>query len=357
MDADIGRQAATRIRLDQWTLAVHAVERQYAAQPQLWGRYGSSGLEASRRDTAATLNYLAAALDALDPGVFRCYAVWLRDLLVSRDLGGELTTHFDVLRNVLGERLPAREAALAGYYLSEAAGALAAPTAPPEPPATGRDPWAELRQNWLDRLLAADRRGALDLVRSAVQGGTSVAELYLQVFQPGLREVGRLWHLSRVTVAHEHYVSAATGWLMGQLQAHAPTEPVHGRRFVGLCVDDELHELGLRMVCDFFDWAGWETHFLGARTPRRSVPPLVEALQPEVVGISCTLPIHVSYCRELVAALRASPAGRQAVVLVGGQALLAHPGLAHQIGADAVGSDAASAVSQAEQLLAARTAA
>lgn len=31
------------------------------------------------------------------------------------------------------------------------------------------------------------------------------------------------------------------------------------------------HEIGMRMVADFFEMEGWDTYYLGANTPTRSI--------------------------------------------------------------------------------------
>ena len=57
---------------------------------------------------------------------------------------------------------------------------------------------------------------------------------------------------------------------MAQLLSRGDTAERCGRCVVVTCVGGELHELGARMVGDFFDMAGWDTYFCGADTPHEA---------------------------------------------------------------------------------------
>jgi methanogenic corrinoid protein MtbC1 len=61
-----------------------------------------------------------------------------------------------------------------------------------------------LRDAYLAALLASDPRRARKLVSDAVASGTAPEELYLDVFQPALHEVGHRWAVGELSVADEH---------------------------------------------------------------------------------------------------------------------------------------------------------
>ena len=66
----------------------------------------------------------------------------------------------------------------------------------------------------------------------------SIRDVYLLVFQPCQREVGRLWEAGRITVAQEHYCTAATQVIMSQLAPRLVT----GER---ITVEDEDKVIGI----------------------------------------------------------------------------------------------------------------
>jgi methanogenic corrinoid protein MtbC1 len=199
------------------------------------------------------------------------------------------------------------------------------------------------QQRYLAALLAADLSGARSVLDEAVETGASVRALYLEVLQPALYEIGRLWSHAEISVAQEHLATAATQSAMARLAA-ALTEGPRGTRpgvAVVACVSDELHALGGRMVADFLQSDGWDVHFLGQLTPSDDLAALTARLGAKVVALSAALPQRIPRVREVVAALQAlDPAP---FVLCGGQAFGGSEERALATGADAFAADAEAA--------------
>jgi methylmalonyl-CoA mutase cobalamin-binding domain/chain len=212
--------------------------------------------------------------------------------------------------------------------------------------------YGTLAQEYLQALLESDRRRASQLILDAVQAGVPVKDIYLHVFQRSQYEIGRLWHMNQITIAHEHYCTAATQMIMSQLYPHIAVNRKDNRRMVAASVSGELHELGVRMVADFFEMAGWETLFLGANTPLPGIIKLLIEHKADVLAISATMTFHVSRVAAIIDALRASPECRDVIVIVGGRPFNIAPELWEDVGADAYGRDAQEAVDVAERLLA-----
>lgn len=188
------------------------------------------------------------------------------------------------------------------------------------------------------------------MIMDAVTEGASLREIYIYVFQQTQYEIGRLWHLNKVSVAQEHYCSAATQLIMSQLYPYIFSNEKKGRRFVAACVGGELHELGIRMVADFFEMDGWDTYYMGANTPTSSVLAAVETHKPDILGISTSIPTHIGMLKELIEAVRKYDKNRQLKILVGGYALRSSPDLWVKLGADGFAEDALQAVVLANQL-------
>ncbi|MCX7787440.1 MAG: cobalamin B12-binding domain-containing protein [Spirochaetes bacterium] len=115
------------------------------------------------------------------------------------------------------------------------------------------------------------------------------------------------------------------------------------------CIGKELHEIGARMVADFFELEGWDSYFIGANTPSESILQTVSDRRPDVVGLSVTLTVHLSELRSLVPRLKAiNPVPK---ILVGGYPFNLAPTLFKRVGADGYGADAESAVLVANKLV------
>ncbi len=330
------------------------MKRQYEEQPEIWEPYGQRGRAHSLQDAAWNLSYLAESLLAGEPGLFASYCAWLKVLFTG--LGFPEQAMADTLawtREALSEGLPTGGVPVAIEYLE--AGLNWAQDVPPELPSFLRAdaPLAKLARQYLDALLRGERHAASRLVLEAVEGGTSVKDIYLYVFQPCQHEIGRLWQMNRIGVAQEHFCTAATQLIMSQLYPYIFATDRVGRRLVATCVGGELHEIGVRMVADFFEMAGWDTYYLGANSPQESILSAVEERGADVLGISATMTFHVGAVRELIEATKSAGLGENGGVriLVGGYPFNIAPRLWQQVGADGHGQDAQQALAIANRLV------
>jgi methanogenic corrinoid protein MtbC1 len=198
-----------------------------------------------------------------------------------------------------------------------------------------------LRDAYLSALLAADVSAARSVIEDALEAGTSAPELYLDVLQPALYEVGARWSRAEISVAQEHLATAATQsnltWLSERLR---DGDPAPRGRVIVACAEDELHMLGVRMVADFLEAAGWEVTFVGAMTPPEGLVEL--APRADVVAISAALPERIPLVARAVAALHRLP--EPPYIVVGGQAFAGDEARALRTGADAWARDAQDAV-------------
>jgi methanogenic corrinoid protein MtbC1 len=210
---------------------------------------------------------------------------------------------------------------------------------------------ASLAEQYLGALLQADRDAASRLILSAVEKGESVKAIYLYVFQPVQRAIGRLWQTNQISVAQEHYCTAATQMIMSQLYPHIFGGHRLDRRLVAACVSGELHELGVRMIADFFEMEGWDTYYLGANTPAASIAQAVVERKADVLAVSATITFHVSQVEKVIEHVRASSVGDRLHILVGGYPFNISPALWRTVGADGHARDAGGAVDVASRWL------
>lgn len=213
------------------------------------------------------------------------------------------------------------------------------------------NPLAELASEYLDTLLGGERRMASQLILDAVEDGVSVKEIYLHVFQPCQHEIGRLWQTNQVSVAEEHYVTAATQLVMSQLYPRIFSKQKAGYRLVATCVSGELHEIGVRMVADFFEMEGWDAYYLGANTPTESILETLETREADVLAISATITFNLAGVTEMIEGIRATDVGESVRILAGGRPFNLTEGLWKKVGADGYAPNAQEAIRTAEQLV------
>jgi methanogenic corrinoid protein MtbC1 len=332
-------------------LAEKIVQRQYARRKKRWESYGDEGYQKSIRDTKYHLDYLSKAVAGRSPRLFTDYTAWVKVLFGRLGFSPDvLPTTLEITRKVLKENLNPELYALAETYLEAAESDLTAAQESQASVMSPDQPHAELAREYLDLLLAGERAQAARLIMAEVEGGLPVRDIYLHVFQPTQHEVGRLWQINEISVAHEHYCTAATQLIMSQLYPQIMSTEKTGRRMIMTCVNDELHELGARMVADFFEMEGWDTYYLGANTPSADILSALDEKAPDLLGISTTITYHLDKLSSLIQAVRSSPPGQDIPILVGGRPFNIDPDLWEKVGADGHASDAGAALETVEKL-------
>lgn len=345
-------ETAAVLREQRDALAVALTERTYAAFPELVARYGASGRQRCGEDAHYHLRYLTEAIERGRRSLFRDYIAWAKVMLEERRVPAEdLRANLAQLAAMLRDELGGARGELAAGYVDDALEQL------PQMPATLAshiDPSTRggaYASKYLQALLDGDRVRASAIVHESMGAGMSLRDVYLEIFQPSQREVGRLWQSNRIGVAHEHFCTAATQVIMSQLYPLVFTTPRVNRRFVATCVGGELHEIGIRMVADFFEMSGWDTYYLGANVPVASLVRLVEERRPDVLGISATVAFHLADVEEIIRAVRENPIVGDTRIIIGGYSFLQDETLWSELGADGFASDAAEAVEIANALI------
>lgn len=345
--------ASEEIQAHKGGIAAALVAKEFARHPELEQRYGKIGREKSLQDAGYHLAFLAQSLALNNAAVFVDYVAWAKIVLTQRKvLAADLAFHLECLAGVLREQLSADSGALAADYVGTAVRAI--PGMPEDLPTFLHPgaPLAPLAHLYFEALRRGERHLASRLVLDAVAAGTPVKEIYLSVFQPAQHEIGRLWQTNRITVAQEHYCTAATQLIMSQLYSHIFATAKNGRNLVASCVSGDLHEIGVRMVADFFELDGWSTFYLGANTPHTSVIATINERQADVLAVSATISYHVDAVGDLIRAVRRDPQAGRVRILAGGYPFNRDSTLWRKVGADGTASDAQQAILLANQLVA-----
>jgi methanogenic corrinoid protein MtbC1 len=320
------------------------------AQPEAAAELGDP-LALWKEWLADRVHELAAAVSAGKPELFAQQVRWAASLFAARNVStGHITRALESLRQVLARELPESTRALADEYLSLAAAAVdtAAPAAPSLDPETED---GKLAASYLLALLEGDRRKAVSIVHDAASTGRSLADLYLRILAPALREVGRMWLDNEINIAEEHFATATTKMVMSQLRGREQTQPPNGKTVVAAAVSGNQHDVGLQMVSDVFETNGWRTIPLGANVPAPDLVQASEVFQADLLLISAALGQHLAVVRDTIQAVRQYPPTAHTKILVGGTAFDGVADLAQQFGADGYAVNATDALQLGNRLV------
>lgn len=348
----IEAEAAYAIEANQKPLSEEIVSRQYGVQAEIWETYGKEGREKSTRDMEYHLKYLIEAIRTDDLFLFKHYVDWLKILFRGLQFSDNvLPVMLNCMQAVLKERLPEELSPIVSKHMAAVSSQLQACDQSQTPFIQEGHPMGNLAKKYLESLLAGYKKTASRLIMNAYHEGASIKDIYLQVFQPSQREIGRLWQRNEVSVAQEHFASAATQLIMSQLYTHIFSTEKIGLRLVAACVSEELHEIGIRMVADFFELEGWDSFYLGANLPPSSVIQAVIDYEADILALSCTIPLHQRELENMIAKVRSDERARDIKIIVGGYSLNTFGDAWKRAGADGHAPDAENAVLLAERLL------
>lgn len=194
------------------------------------------------------------------------------------------------------------------------------------------------RAHFLDALLARDSARARGAVEGAFAAGAPVGELYVDLLEPVMREIGHRWAMGTLNVAEEHYATAVAQSIVDGLGRRLARRPKDGRLAVVTGTPEELHALGTRMVADLLEVDGWEVLLLGPGPPARDLAALVDSEQPQLVALSTAAGGALDGVAEVLRAL--SALRPRPLIVAGGQFWTAKTSAtALELGADAVIDD------------------
>ena len=200
-----------------------------------------------------------------------------------------------------------------------------------------------LYRDFVTRLDRHDREGCISLALSSLsQGEIDIVCLYDRILAPALRETICRTEGRELCVWEEH---VTTSIVRTVLECCYPAVVDEGRRRCGrsgrgeamvVCPREEFHEIGARMVADFFTLCGFTATFVGANTPQEDILKAIRHIKPAYVAISVSSSYNLVAARrtaEQVLGVRNAMA-QPFTLIVGGTAFERNPGVAEEMGAD-----------------------
>ena len=149
-----------------------------------------------------------------------------------------------------------------------------------------------------DVLGSGDGRVAAVVVDEALAAGLSPADVQSLIIERAMVRIGELWESQVLTVADEHLATSISQRLLIKLfvAMQASSQRRHsGERVLLAAVQGQHHVLGLRMVADVLETAGFDVIFLGADVPVESLRSFIAEHQPSLVGLTFGISVDVAW--------------------------------------------------------------
>jgi len=323
---------AGRIRSAKEKLAGEVNEEFFLRHPDWRQRYGERGVRFGFQDACFHIDFLTAAIESGSIPAFVEYVQWARRMLDARGIASTfLAENLLQIGHATAQILESHAQEYLSCFVD--AGAFACG----QPLLSTKNPEAAVVV-FVQALLAGNRNAALNLAKEFVQHGQTVRDVYLEILQPAMYEIGRLWETNQITVAREHMATAITQYVMAQLFPLLIQSAKAGRGTVIVTgVEGELHQIGALMVSDVLESDGWQVRFLGSNMPHSGILDALKQENASVLCISTTILTNLPKAVELIQAVRSSlPTVR---IVVGGAAFKSAGELCKELGADAFAPD------------------
>lgn len=169
----------------------------------------------------------------------------------------------------------------------------------------------------LNALLAGNRHKSSQIVGSLSGTGLSVEDIYEKYLKKSLYNIGELWESGKISVATEHLASAIVESILNEMYSGIISKTKNNKTVIVASVENEAHQIGIKMVADIFEMHGWNALFLGANVPAKDLVSFVDDIKPDYVALSMSLNIHLSTLESTIKYIMdISPSMK---ILVGGQ--------------------------------------
>lgn len=176
----------------------------------------------------------------------------------------------------------------------------------------------QVKVDFLENLLQGNRAACAELTRTFMFANSSIEAVYEDLFKPALYSVGLLWERNQISVASEHMATAIVEGIMNGLFEQLVVGKRNNHSVVLACVENEKHQVGIKMVGDIFEKKGWDSYFLGAGIPTNELIRFIQQAQPTLLAISLSVYFNLPNLLDMLTRIRES--FPELPIIIGGQA-------------------------------------
>lgn len=165
-----------------------------------------------------------------------------------------------------------------------------------------------------------------------------IIDLYTKVLTPALNNLICKEEDKRICIWKEHVKTAIVRTIVESCYIYV----IEKRNILNydkketavvLCPPEEYHDLGARMVADFFTVCGYDSIYVGSNTPHIDFYNAISIIHPKVVAISVSNYYNLVVTKKMIEEIKKS-VNYPLKIVVGGLAFLHDPEKYKMVGAD-----------------------
>jgi 5-methyltetrahydrofolate--homocysteine methyltransferase len=206
-------------------------------------------------------------------------------------------------------------------------------------------------QKLFDAVLNGDAKTAAAVTHEAIADNVPPMDLIQKYMIPAMDEVGKRFECEDYFVPELLLSARAMKAALEPLRpllAAAGAEPV-GRVVIGT-VKGDLHDIGKNLVASMLEGGGFEVTDLGTDVSAEKFIDAIQTRNANIVCLSALLTVTMPSMRTIIDAIKAAGVRDKVKIMVGGAPVTEQ--FAREIGADAFGENAGTAVQIARKLTA-----
>lgn len=314
------------------SIAQRIFQEQFRRDPRLEREMDERRKRRMYDDVVYNISFLMTSVHFSDQKIFQGYAKWIYELLCNlmKDIDRDrvmvmMNDHYRIMDEIFKsdakDLLTEEEIGKASRYLhaaiEETEKAVTDITVSSEFTAGNH---YEIRRTYLDAILRGETKVAYSIIEDAKKSGLSILVIYEEILSKVMHEIGALWHKNIITVDKEHYATSVTQSVMSGFYNEIFSKPRKKKSLLSCAVGSELHEMGIRMLSDIFEYHGWDTYYLGGALPESALLLAIEEHRPQVIALSVTMAPYLSTCERVVISIRER--FPDVKIAVGGQAFI-----------------------------------
>lgn len=190
-------------------------------------------------------------------------------------------------------------------------------------PTSGSDEQCvRLARRFTDILRRGDVRGGEVLIADALAARLSPEAIQSFVITPAMNRIGEMWEQGELGIAEEHLATAISQTALVQLlqvmsERLGRVRP--GGSVMLAAVEGQHHVLGLKMIADVLDSAGYHVLYLGPDVPVSSLRAFALERQPAVAGLAFGIATNIGRLADSIWALHEVSPGTR--IMLGGRAV------------------------------------
>ena len=170
-----------------------------------------------------------------------------------------------------------------------------------------------------------NREESIKFIREILENRKlSVIEVYEQILTPSLNTMESTGDV-QVDIWKEHIRTSIIRTIIENSYSYVIRDRDEkygvrsGKKIAVICPVDEYHELGARMITDYFVMLGYDAIYVGSNTPKEVFISGLKSQKLDYIAISISNPYHLISARNTIARIREED--KNVKIIVGGNAI------------------------------------